>query len=471
MKSRLNLALWAVSSVFAVSPAVGGTPAYQLYENVTLVETKQQTLIPNAYLYVSEGRFLYVGTQRPALAPNTEVIDLNHQFVTPGFVDTHAHMPLGAVSMTIADEQVLLQAENSTEIAEWNAQQYLAYGITTIRNPGGDTAANISYREAQRSGAVAGPRAFVAGDIIDTTHFAGLSVPVDSEDSIVNEVERQAHLGVDFVKAYTGLDEAQVATLVREADRHALPVIGHLDGLSWRRGAELGIDHIVHAMPTSPALLAENVRQQYQAQLRPGTYSYFEWYAAADLAGPEIQTMITTLARTGTSVDPTLIVFYNAFYGDQASVLEHPQLTKVHPSLLKNWQTFFNFTIGWSADDFAMARQTWPKVLAFVKSLYDNGVLLTVGTDLGNPWVIPGVSYFQEMQLLADAGIPPFAVLTMATHNGAEVIGQSHQLGQLATGYVADFLVFGENPALSLDHLASLRWVVQDGEVRYHSAL
>jgi len=288
---------------------------------------------------------------------------------------------------------------------------------------------------------------------------------VNDQVAITESVAYQAQQGVDYIKLYTGLNADQVAIAVREAQRYQLPVIGHLESLSWQDGAELGINHLVHAMPISPDLLPIDVRENYLAEARHATFGFFEWHAVADLESAEINAMVASLKQHQTAVDPTLIVFYNTFYGDQAAITEHPQLDYAHPSLIENWQTFYHFNMGWSADDFTKAQATWPRVLAFVKKLYEEEVLLSVGTDLGNPWVIPGVSYMQEMQLLADAGIPAMDVLRLATHDGAQVLGQAHELGKLDTGYLADFVVFDANPAEHLDNLTSLAVVVQAGEV------
>ncbi len=475
MKHLLSLSFWCLlgqalfftPATFAESPK----PSSILYENANLLHTSRGEQTANAYMLVTDGRFTYVGTERPDVSEDTEVVNLAGGYVTPGFIDTHAHISLGAVSFTIEGNNVEMFADNQLEIAKWNAQKMLEFGITSIRNPGGDTRANLAYKNAQQSGTVIGPRAFVAGSIINTIPFTGLAVGVDNAVSIREAVGYQAEQGVDFIKLYTGLDAEQISLAAAEAKRWELPVIGHLESVSWQVGAERGVNHLVHAMPVSPDLLPAETREEYLAQLRPGNFNWFEWYAAADFESAEVESMIAALVEHNTSVDPTLIVFYNAFYGNQPGVTEHPELMHAHPELVENWRTFFHFNIGWEASDFDKAQQVWPNVQAFVKRLHDEGVLLTVGTDLGNPWVIPGVSYFQEMELLADAGISAFEVLKLATSNGAQVLERDHELGHLAEGYIADFVVFSENPAQDISNLHSIQKVIQNGTVNAPAAI
>ncbi|RUO29488.1 amidohydrolase family protein [Aliidiomarina sanyensis] len=455
---------WLVLSSSAFAVTESETSSSILYTNATIVQPDQQQVTPNGYLWVVDGRFRAVGATRPESSTDAQVIDLAGAYVMPGFIDTHAHMSLGAVSFSMMDGEFLLHAENQLEIGQWNAKKLLEFGVTSIRNPGGDTRANLAYRDAQIAGELLGPRAYVAGAILNTDPFAGLVVNVDNQVAIQSAVTYQAEQGVDFIKLYTGLNEQQVDVAVQAARDYNLPVIGHLESLSWTRGAELGIQHFVHAMPISPELLPYHLRESYQAEQRPGTFSFFEWYDAVDLSSNEMRTMIDTLVRHAVKVDPTLIVFYNAFFGDQLDVTAHPQMAHAHPQLVENWRDFYHFNLGWSEDDFARAQAVWPKVLELVNTLYLAGVKLSIGTDLGNPWVIPGVSYFQEMRLLNEAGIPPFEVLRLATENGALVLGMGHELGKLEVGYIADFLVFEQNPAEDLSHLDTLLQVIQSGE-------
>jgi hypothetical protein len=52
------------------------------------------------------------------------------------------------------------------------------------------------------------------------------------------------------------------------------------------------------------------------------------------------------------------------------------------PSLLEGWR-HFNLTIGWKPADYDLAQQAWPKVLASTKYVYDFGLQLTAGIDIG----------------------------------------------------------------------------------------
>ncbi len=96
-------------------------------------------------------------------------------------------------------------------------------------------------------------------------------------------------------------------------------------------------------------------------------------------------------------------------------------------------------------------------------SHFTHRVLLTAGSDLPNPWIIPGVSFHEELQLLADAGIPPLDVLKIATANGAVALGIDDEIGTVEPGKRADLVVLTANPLVDIHHTRSIEWIIQGG--------
>lgn len=92
------------------------------------------------------------------------------------------------------------------------------------------------------------------------------------------------------------------------------------------------------------------------------------------------------------------------------------------------------------------------------KRLYDAGVPLAIGTDS----VASGPFYLRELQLSQAAGLTNWQVLQLATINGARHLGLT-DTGQLAVGYVADFIVLTANPLTDLKALNTVHTVVQQG--------
>ena len=103
--------------------------------------------------------------------------------------------------------------------------------------------------------------------------------------------------------------------------------------------------------------------------------------------------------------------------------------------------------------------------------LHATGARMTVGTDMGNPWIAPGISLHREMQLLAEAGVPVPQVLLAATRNGAQALGAGGRLGRIAEGYEADLLVLDANPLEDITRTRGIHAVVLDGRFLDQAAL
>jgi imidazolonepropionase-like amidohydrolase len=382
--------------------------------------------------------------------------------LVPGFVDTHAHVTLGAVTLDRTRNPPALVVEPDAEGSGRNLALLLANGVTLARDPGGVAERTVAVRDSVTHGLLTGPRLIVAGDVIDRIPFDGLTRAVATPEEVRNEIRRQARLGVDLIKLYSSLTPNLVAAGIDEAHRLGLPVAAHLMQTTWAEAASLGLDGIVHVLGWSAEMLPEKERPRYQAMMA-GTQFMYGWLELVDLSSPEVLNAVDRLAQRSVSIDPTLVVFERAVRGDDPSITRSPELEMASPALLDNWRTFFTFNIGWKADDYRRARAAWPKALAFTKLLHDRGVLIGAGTDAGNPWTVHGESFHRELELLVHAGIPPLDVLTIATRNGARMLRLEHETGTIEVGKRADLVLLRDNPLVSISATRSIEWVMKGG--------
>jgi imidazolonepropionase-like amidohydrolase len=121
------------------------------------------------------------------------------------------------------------------------------------------------------------------------------------------------------------------------------------------------------------------------------------------------------------------------------------------------------------------APQTWAsgRVPRSMQRLKAVGVRFVLGTDMGAGFSLehdPTPAYYGwsshvEMESMVKAGLTPSEVITAATRNSAQILGLD-QLGLVATGKNADFLVLDANP---LDNIANTRRIsrvyLRGGEV------
>lgn len=465
---------------FAGAALVAGTlvtPAQALadtiYTGVTIIDTEAKRRLPDRYIVVRENRIVSIGQGRvPRRFRDAELVDMTGRFALAGLIDTHAHVTVGPLAAKRVDGKVDVTMEGNEDMTRHDALMLLAFGVTTIRDPGGDTARMIAYRDGVVAGQITGPEARVAGGVIDRPLISvrGLVDPVTDTETVSAVVRRQAAAGVDYIKLYQGLSAEELREGIDTAHGFGLPTIAHLANVSWTKAAGMGIDSLVHAMPLSPDLLQGERRSAFLATQKPGSLDFYRWYEEVDLDGPEVRAMIATLARKKIPVDATLIVFRQAFWGDDRAVRD-ADLAFANAPLAKNWTTAFSFDAGWTADDYRRAKAVWPRVLRLVRMLHEAGVPLTIGTDMNNPFVSPGASMVREMALHVDAGIPAWDVLRMATINGARLLDLDDRTGRLKPGMEADIVFLEADPSLDIRAVGKVVGVVENGRFHDPSAL
>jgi imidazolonepropionase-like amidohydrolase len=95
---------------------------------------------------------------------------------------------------------------------------------------------------------------------------------------------------------------------------------------------------------------------------------------------------------------------------------------------------------------------------------YRRGVLLCTGTDDDPDMRAADSRLFVEIERLRDAGLRPLDVITAATANGALALGLSAQMGTLAAGKMANFVILRRNPLVDIHNLRSVEMVVKHGK-------
>lgn len=400
---------------------------------------------------------------KSAYGRDITVIDGGGNYLMPGFIDTHVHMAMGEVEVAFAGGEPVLKMELEPKLPGISGQLLLKHGITTARDPGGLTEVVVDVREKIASGEISGPELFTAGSIIDTTQFVNLVATIKSEAALREEIGKQKEAGVDFIKFYTSLSPELLVAGLEEAKKLGLGTIGHLHASSWSEASRLGLENIVHITPASEVYLPAEHRETYRQFELTGSKATYKWFEFVDLDSELIAELIRTLKENKTAIDPTLVVFHAAFFGDTEEYTSNPQLSSYPQALVDSWKTFFNFTIGWTNDDFRNAQQVWPKVQKFVKMLHDEGIFLTVGTDSNNPWIIPGDSYHREIKLLVDSGLDNWDVLKMATINGARLLKIDSRTGSIEKGKEADLVMLKSNPLEDINNTRDIAMVFSNG--------
>jgi imidazolonepropionase-like amidohydrolase len=450
-------ALWALWLLLAAAAAGAerDEPALVI-QGATLIDGTGRAPRPDTVVVVRGDRIAAVVRRSGYRAPTgARVVDARGRFVVPGFADMHAHVAF-LRNPTAPD------AGYDRATTERVLRILLASGITTVRNPAAPTADGVALRDDVASGRIVGPRIFTAGASINLRRrgTGGPTSDVSSEDEIRAEVRRQAAAGVDFIKLYNALPPDLVRAAIDEAHAHRVRVIGHLQATTWTEAARFGIDAIAHGAPWSAAYLPAERRARYDGTMK----GRIDWLEGIDVEGPEIREMLAELARRRVALDPTLVAYHTKFWGDDPIYLRSPDLALVPEPMLESWRRG-TFVDDWTASDFRRARAAWPTIERLVRLYHRQGVLLTAGSDLPNPWVVPGAGFHRELELLVAAGLSPSDVLRIATRNAAEALGILDSAGTVEPGKRADLVVLAADPLADIRNTRRVLKVVAAGIV------
>ena len=474
---RVTLAATAFAAALSACQTLpAGT---DVYSGFTLIDPASERRVENAWIAVDKGKLVRIGKGRASrTADPARAYDLGGRFVLPGFIDAHAHITLtGMLKIEVKDGAVSISQGSDDAITRGNARIALARGVTTVRNPGGDPEANARYDAKIASGEWIGPEAKHAGAVIQPPPFAGSSFAYPrSATEWDAEAKREADLGMAYFKLYVSLTEEEIAAGVRAAKAHGLTPIAHLDGVSWARAVDLGVEQFEHALPTSPDLLEPAARATFLAEKRQDSTFMYRWFELADYDGPLIRALVGKLAEKKIAVDLTLIVneiIYNVDIvdakpprydaDDPESLVPPMEISDVEALYPPGSAELFTAQLkrssaGWTAEDFRRARAVTPNVLAFAKLLHDAGVPMMIGTDGGG-----GRHYARELLLHQRAGIPEWDVLRMATSEAADIMGLGHRIGRIAEGYEADLVILESDPLADIDAASQVYGVLNNG--------
>jgi len=354
-------------------------------------------------LRVEEGKITGVGVG----LEGDDQVDVTGKTILPGLFDCHVHL-----TMTSIDTLERLNAPPSYRFYEAlnNMQVTLNAGVTSVRDASG---ADLGVKRAVDNGLVPGPRMQIAISMLSQTgghgdgHVlcgANTRMPwpgapsgvVDGSDEMRKRVRELIRHGASVIKVATSggvlspisdprrghLRDAELEVLVEEATAAGLHVMAHAQATD-------GI----------------------KAAIRNGIRSVEHGIYLDDEA---IQMMLDR----GTYLVPTLLAPRLVIEGAGAGVrLSERVLEKVH------------MVIAAHTDSISRA--------------IDAGVTIAMGTDSG---VGPHGQNLRELGLMVEAGLSPTDALVATTKTAAELLGVQDELGTIAEGKLADFVVVDGDP-------------------------
>ncbi|HEV9035537.1 MAG TPA: amidohydrolase family protein, partial [Puia sp.] len=235
MKNILSLCL-----MLGILSTTIAQPLHKKYDllitNANVVDVPTGKLLKNRLLAISGDTIRAVDdTRKAATYKADKVIDANGKYIIPGLWDMHIHLRGG--DSTIEANKKLLPL-------------FLAYGVTTVRECGGDiTPSVMRWRAETANGELAGPRIFTSGPKLDGPHavWAG-SIPVVTPQDVTHALDSLQEIHSDFVKIYDSkISGDAYLEIIRQAKKRGMKVTGHMPyTVELKEAAALGMDGSEH---------------------------------------------------------------------------------------------------------------------------------------------------------------------------------------------------------------------------------
>ena len=386
----------------------------------TVIDPAHGASARDQVILIEKGKIKSIGADLPIPA-DAQVIDLSHEWITPGLIDAHTHMSLTGIDNAPFESYYLNQSSTLRGLRGLhNVMQALRAGFTALRDVGNSAEWAMSdVRRAIDAGWFAGPTIIDSGKIIAPYGGQSQNIPpeqgpfwrfeyidADNPAEIRKAVRTNIYYGAGVIKLvadnnpyHYSVEEIRAA--VDEAHRAGIPVAVHAyTGEAAENAIEAGVDSIEHGFDLSDA--------QLKRMKEKGIF----------LVGTDFPRAHLDL------------------YGDSGGLLPEPAVLA-------------------------------PQIIDRLKRAHRIGVRMAFGTDttMDMPGRTRADLMFDYLAVWRAAGVPPADILRAMTVDAAELLRINKARGSVAAGLSADLVAMPANPLDDIENLRRIDFVMKDGKV------
>jgi hypothetical protein len=416
------------------------TPVY--VRNVRVFDSATGKLGEPATVIVWRDRIVGVRAADVVPPAGTTVVEGEGGTLLPGLFDLHVHG--GA----------------------WSGPLHVAAGVTTVRDMGNDNAELLRVVEATEAGTLLGPRILRAGFIEGVSPFSARNGFVEERlDAALGRVQWYADRGYRQIKIYNSVPPDWVAPLAAEAHRLGMRVSGHVPAfMSPDRALRDGYDEINHTNQLVLGWIIQPEKEDTRTTFRFTALG--ERTGKLDLQSEPVRRTIALMKERRVALDPTIAIHEQLMLARPGEYA--PADRRWVPNMPGPFQRarYSSVRVDMKPEQDAAYRASWARLKEVLKTLDEQGITLLPGTDN-----VAGFALHSELEIWAEAGIPASRVLQLATRGAAEYLGLGAELGTIAPGYRADFLLVPGDPTRDIGVLRRARFVMKDGVAVLPSAV
>ncbi|WP_438311702.1 amidohydrolase family protein [Sporosarcina sp. FA9] len=408
-----------------------------ILKDATIIDVERGTSFMGA-IEVDNGYIKNIFFADGNLPSEIEIIDVEGKFIIPGLIDMHCH------------------------IQEGFAPQFVASGVTTIRNTAGNVFQLKKLIESPIDAPT--PRVYASDRMIDGP--PGLWGPTSFGNFVTDdpmegrkEVKRQKDAGARFIKVYGWISKEVMEAVVSEADKYGLDVscdLIHASQVNALDAAKIGVKWFEHASGFIQAI-------------------YPDWYPSAeqeefdkiDWKRPDkdkIKELCMQMLQYNVNLCPTLLIFDQI---DKMPEYWHP--ANAVTETIEREGGLKDYWLAQSGENGDALKKQLGTQNQFIKDIAktyaDLGGTVVTGTDTpGGVWTLPGMGLHRELELFVEIGFTEMEAIQAATIKAANSI-KLKDIGAIKEGNIADMVILNKNPLEDIQHTKDIDRVIKGGRI------
>lgn len=426
MRARIILAAWlAVVACSAPPPSQTGqgeepVGAVTVFRGARLILGDGSPPIQDAAFVVQGDRFVQVGLNGDVQIPaDAATVDLTGKTVMPALIDAHSH--IGYMKGLTSGPQ-----NYTREHILDHMYRFAYHGVAASQAMGSDFGVMPfqlrdeilagQYPDAARF--LTAGRGLAPPDEITPNNMRHAAYVVTTEEGARADVRELKHWQVGLIKMWLTDRNGSVRKLapnlfeaiIDEAHKNDMRVMVHATELEDAKAAlRAGVDLLGHMVTEVDDELVRLLLER-----------------------PHLGVLLAQVGRR---------TIYSPYLDPPEPLL----LESVTPAQIGRLR---DLVAGTSSERLERARQEWERTAVNVMKLHNAGVRIGIGSDGGGQGGdrFIGFTAHTELENMVAAGMTPAEAIVAGTRNGAEILALEQDLGTVAVGKSADFIVLNANP-------------------------
>jgi hypothetical protein len=475
--ARMTLSFVALLTIANGAEAQSREPRLAITD-VTVIDVDAGERVPHQTVLIRGNRIERVGATRDlALPAGSRSIDGRGKYLIPGLWDMHVHL-------------FSHNTRPGTDLHGYAFPEFLANGVTGVRDMWTDLHDHEivrAWRDSAAAGRLLMPRVVPTSTVLDgSPPLWPTSLVVTSAERARAVVDSFADAGVRIIKALA-LPRVAYLAVAQAAKRRGLTVVGHVSReMHLDEASNAGFRSLEHFddVPEScvadrreldslnAASRASDTGRVRRREADPAGVVWFHSLMIDTFSDSACSALASVLRANHTWLVPTAVLRMRQFLRFDPERLTDPYLVYADVRDVETWRRQQANNAARMDSSLKASRRRmsehWIRLIAY---LAHHDVPLMTGTDLGNPWVIPGFGVQEELRLFVRGGMTPLEALRAATLEPARYLAATDSLGTVAPGKLADLVLLDADPLVDVRNAAQIRAVVANGRYLDRAAL